>query len=424
MTMTPRCPHGCPSSPAQRQRRDWSTRPPSSSAVKNVETEVEKGVPGLLRAALSSHPLLALSRFEGGRCRTTSCPRTTLSRLPGTCAPRWGHAEEFHPCFSDDLPSPEAPRGLGRRRMPAQRSGRYLLRPPRSSGSAPGRLRARGATGTFFSCQQKEKMRCQIPDREPKTKVFGPGQQRHRVPVPPAAPHGAPSLEAALPGTMEPSRGTPAPRATPAPQPSLAVPARGPSRRSPGSAPARPRGSRGLPHRPLRDSPGTRPRGFRGKLPKLQRDRRGGRDQGDLGDHARSCGSNDPYNTPQSRAPATSGRRARHSLPPVPAPGAKPRVPGYRAPGPPDRPGRSRRGAPVCPVPPSPPASLSLATAAVNKAAHEDVPRLRLGPSGAPGPALTCATAGRAVQRGRAAARRCPRPGRPPTAPRSDYMAF
>lgn len=56
-------------------------------------------------------------------------------------------------------------------------------------------------------------MRCQIPDREPKTKVFGPGQQRHRVPVPPAAPHGAPGLEAALPGTTEPGRGTPAPEA-------------------------------------------------------------------------------------------------------------------------------------------------------------------------------------------------------------------
>ncbi|CAN8191178.1 unnamed protein product [Coccothraustes coccothraustes] len=266
-------------------------------------------------------------------------------------------------------------------------------------------------------------MRCQIPDREPKTKVFDPGQQRHRVPVPPAAPHGAPGLEAALPGTMEPGRGTPAPPNHPRP---AAITRRTSEGTLPPQARAQPQpcGSRGVPHRPRRDSPGTRPRGFRGKLPKLQRDRRGGRDQGDLGDHARSCGSNDPYNTLQSRVPATSGGRAHHPLPPVPAPGAKPRVPGYRAPGPPDRPGRSRRGAPVRPVPPSPPASLSPATAADNKAAHEDVPRLRLEPSGPPGPALTCAAAGRAVQRGRAAARRCPRPGRPPTAPRSDYMAF
>lgn len=308
--------------------------------------------------------------------------------------------------------------------MPAQPSGRYLLRPPRPSGSAPGRLRARGAAGNLFSCQQRGKMRCQIPDREPKTKVFGPGQERHRVPVPPAAPHGAPGLEAALPGATEPGRGTPAP---PNPQPSLPWQRGDPPAAVPGSAPAWPRGSRGVPHRPRRDSPGTRPRGsrrFRGKLPKLQRDRRGGRDQGDLGDRARSCGSNDPYNTPQSRVPATSGCRAHHPLPPGRAPGAKPRVPGYRAPGPPHRPGRSRRGAPVRPVPPSPPASLSPATAADNKAAHEDVPRLRLGPSAPPGPALTCAAAGRAVQRDRAAARRCPRPGRPPTAPRSGYMAL
>ncbi|XP_041907218.1 translation initiation factor IF-2-like [Corvus kubaryi] len=264
-------------------------------------------------------------------------------------------------------------------------------------------------------------MRCQIPDREQKTKVFGPGSSATVSPYPRQLPTVPPAWRRRCPGRRSRPGGPRPPRATPRPAAitlrisegtlppqSLAQPWPGPAGRG---------GSR---TGAAVTVPGRAP----GKLRKLQRDRRGGRDQGDLGDHARGCGSTDSPNTPQSRAPATSGGGARQPLAPARVPGAKPRVPGYRAPGPPDRPGRSRRRAPVRPVPPSPPASLSPAAAADNKAAHEDVPRLRLGPSGPPGPALTCAAAGRAVQRGRAAARCCPRPDRPPTAPRSGYMAL
>lgn len=129
--------------------------------------------------------------------------------------PRWGHSEEFIPPSSSISPP--------RRLLAGSAEGGCHHSPPVGTCSGHpvppdrprGRLRARGTAGNLFSCRQRGKMRCQIPYREPKTKVFGPGQQRHHVPVPPAAPHGAPGLEAALPGTTEPGRGTPAPEPPP-----------------------------------------------------------------------------------------------------------------------------------------------------------------------------------------------------------------
>ncbi|XP_014745557.1 PREDICTED: basic salivary proline-rich protein 2-like [Sturnus vulgaris] len=349
-----------------------------------------------------------------------------LSRLPGTCAPRWDHSEEFISPSSTISP----PRRLlvGSSRGGCQHSPRVDTCsghpvPPIGPGEASRPRRHRESL--FLPTEREDAL------SDPRTRSENKGV-RPGAAAPPCPGTPGSSLRCPRPGGGAArddgiGQGTPAPEPPP-PRSHHSPYHRGdPPAAVSGSAPARPRGSRGVPHRPRRDSPGTRPRGsrrLRGKLQKLQRDRRGGRDQGDLGDRARGCGSNDLPNTPQSRVPATSGGGAHHPLLPARAPRAKPRVSGYRAPGPPDRPGRSRRRAPVRPVPPSPPASLSPATAADNKAAHEDVPRLRLGPSGPPDPALTCAAAGRAVQRGRAAARRCPRPGRPPTAPRSGYMAL
>lgn len=218
--------------------------------------------------------------------------------------------------------------------MPAQPSGRYLLRPPRPSGSALGRLRARRAAGNLFSCQQRGKMHCQNPDREPKTKVFRPGQQRHRVPVPGSSPR-CPRPGGGAARDDRAGQGDPGPPTQPLPRSHHRPYQRGdPPAAVSGSAPARPRGSRGVPHRPRRDSPGTRPRGsrrLRGKLRKLQRDRRGGRDQRELRDHARGCGSNDPPKTPQSQVPATSGGGAHRPLPEPPGRSRESPLPGTGA---------------------------------------------------------------------------------------------
>lgn len=144
-------------------------------------------------------------------------PASPLSRLPRTWCPTLGPLRRAYTSFSDDLPSPEAPPGLGRRRMPAEPSGRYLLRPPRPSGPAPGSLRARGAAGSLFSCQQRGKMRCQIPDREQKTKVFGPGSSATVSPYPRQLPTVPPAWRRRCPGRPSRAGGPRPPRATPSP---------------------------------------------------------------------------------------------------------------------------------------------------------------------------------------------------------------
>ncbi|XP_039936242.1 transcription initiation factor TFIID subunit 4-like [Hirundo rustica] len=221
-------------------------------------------------------------------------------------------------------------------------------------------------------------MHCQIPDREPKTKVFGPGQQRHRVPVPGSSPRcprpggGAARDDRAGQGDPGPPRRPPArssegtlpPQALPQPRPGPA--GRGGSRTGPAvTVPGRAAPPRETPKVATGPEGWAGPEGLKGPCPRLREQRS------------------------SQRAPEPSAgnkwRRGPATLCPLPEPlGAKPRVPGYRAPGPPDRPGRSRRRAPVRPVPPSPPAPLSPATAADNKAAHEDVPRLWLGRLGPP----------------------------------------
>lgn len=203
----------------------------------------------MLRAVRSSHSSPCLLPFPRWSVQDPSFPRTSTRPgdppplpLPASwhLCPTLGSLRRVHSSFSGGLVSP----GLGRRRMPAQPCGRYLLGPPRPSGSAPGA--SRGAAGSLFSCQQREEMPCQIPDREPKTKVFGPGQQRHRAPVPGSSP-GAPRPGG---GAARAGRGTPGPPSHPRPAAITPVPARGPSRRParPGPAvtvPGRAPGARG-----------------------------------------------------------------------------------------------------------------------------------------------------------------------------------
>lgn len=184
----------------------------------------------------SSFLLLRVSPLPGGSSQTRQkADATTALRsipAPATPSPRIGPGGGF---------APEAPPGIS---FPADREGRCAVRSPTENRKQ--RCSARGSSATA--------------SRYPRQLRTVPPAWRRRCP-------GRPSRA-----------GGPRPPKHPRP-----VSARGRSRRRVWLSLARPRGARGVPHRPRRDSPGTRPRGsrcLRGKLRKLQRDRRGGRDQG------------------------------------------------------------------------------------------------------------------------------------------------